>query len=342
MNIKFKNVTVVGATGRIGRDIVEILDERKFPLQNLKVISSASSAGSRVIYGSHNLNTTSLENHNFNDDDLVFFATDDPISKVYAPKAAAAGAIVIDNSSYFRMYDDVPLIVPEVNGKILKNFKSGIIANPNCCSIPLAILLNSFSNLAGFKIKKVSTATYQSVSGAGTAGMNELLAQTKEKFGFESKDEKKDSVFEHQIAFNCIPKIGELRIDGYTSEEWKIMNEPLKILNNHTMKISATCVRVPVFVGHAQVVNIEFEGSDELDYNEVYEIIDSNPHINLYGNDNLEIITSIDVIKEEYSFVNRLRIDKSVKRGITLWLAGDNLYKGGSLNAVQIAELLFS
>ena len=343
MNFKNLNICVVGCTGRIGRDIVELLYERKFPIASIAVLASEKSVGSIVMFGEQKLQIGSIENFDFSSIDIVFFALDEHLAKKYIPKAVSSGCVVIDNSSAYRMDENVLLIIPEVNGDLLQNLKPGVIvANPNCSSINLTMLLASFAETE-YIPKRVVVSTYQSVSGAGTEAMNELLANTKAKFGpgFKSK-EKDESVFEYEIAFNCIPKIGSFSNNGYTTEEIKMMTEPLKILKDFkysNLKINATCVRVPVFVGHGQSVSIEFEDtSDIIDLGEIYEILDSHMYNEVYDNFSEHIITQQDCVKREENFICRLRADNTVRSGINLWLVGDNLYKGGSLNAIQIAE----
>lgn len=351
------NIAVVGATGRIGADIISLLDEKKFPIKNLFPLASLKSYGSYICYKNQNIPVQNLDTFDFSQVQIAFFAIDDENSLKYIEKARSKNVHIIDNSSAFRMNEDSILIVPSVNGeeiddayaeftsKQIKN-KGLLICNPNCCVIPLVILLRSFYN-SGLIPKRVSVSTYQSVSGAGKAAMNELFANTKAKFGpaFSPKSEA-ESVFEYEIAFNCISKIGSLdRINGYTSEEKKIIEEPKKILKSmkdfDNLKINATCVRVPIFVGHCESVDIEFdiEKSDlsKFNYENLTEIIDSNDKIDFYSNEVDHIPTPQDSVKRDEIFVSRLRIDKSNHAGISLFLISDNLHLGGALNAVEIA-----
>lgn len=341
---KYK-ITVAGATGRIGNDIVNLLHERKFPISQLIPLSSHNSAGRDVIFGDRKIPAQDIENYNFKGDDIIFFALDDEPTKKYIEKALKdSHATIIDNSSVFRMKNDTALIVSGINDDLIHDSNGRIIANPNCCAIPLTIILHAIVANSNLKIKRASVATYQSVSGAGTQAMNELLHETKEKFAapFQDKDEKK-KIFERQIAFNCIPKVGSILSDGYSTEERKIIEETKKILNLPNLAINATCVRVPVFVGHGEVIDIEFEDDGQsISISDIYEALDSSDLIEI--SDNLANIyhTPIESVKRDCVLISRLRIDKSVKKGISLWCVSDNLHLGGSLNAVKIAETLIS
>ncbi len=345
MKKKYK-ISVVGATGRIGGDIVNLLHERKFPIQQITALASSNSAGRDVFFGDKPIKAINIENYNFRDDDIIFFALDDEPTKQYIPKALneSKNAIIIDNSSIFRMKDGISLITSGVNdSEILENPARRIISNPNCCVIPLTILLDAFIKYSDLKIKRVTVTTMQSVSGAGTQAMNELFSQTKSKFGAPFNNDDRARVFEKEISFNCIPKIGSFDKNGYSSEEIKIIEETKKILNMPNLKINATCVRIPVFVGHSEVVNIEFEDeSPKLEYNELYEVINSHELIEIYDNFQGNYHTPLECVKSDEVLVSRLRIDESVKNGICLWMVSDNLHLGGSLNAVKIAENLIS
>ena len=342
---KYK-VSVAGATGRIGNDIVNLLHERKFPISQLIPLSSHNSAGRDVVFGDRKIPAQDIENYNFKGDDIIFFALDDEPTKKYIERALKEShGKIIDNSSVFRMKNDTALIIGGVNEGLIHNSGSRIIANPNCCAIPLAIILHAIIENSNLKIKRVNISTYQSVSGAGTQAMNELLHDTKEKFAapFQNNDEKKEKIFEKQIAFNCIPKIGSILSDGYSTEERKIIEETRKILNLPNLSINATCIRVPVFVGHGAVIDIEFEDDGvELSISEAYEMLDSSDLIEISDNLANTYHTPIESVKRDCALVSRLRIDKSVKKGMTLWCVSDNLYLGGSLNAVKIAETLIS
>ena len=341
--MKKHRIAVAGATGRIGNDIVNLLHERKFPISQLIPLSSHHSAGRDVIFGDKKIPAQDIEDYNFKGDDIIFFALDDEPTTKYVERALKEShAIIIDNSSVFRMKNDTALIVGGINDQLIHESSGRIIANPNCCAIPLAIILHAIIANSNLKIKRVSVVTYQSVSGAGTDAMNELLHETKEKFAapFQQNDEK-EKIFERQIAFNCIPKIGAILSDGYSTEERKIIEETRKILNLPHLAINATCVRVPVFVGHSEVIDIEFEDdSESISISEIYEALDSSDLIEISDNLASTYYTPIESIKRDCVLVSRLRIDKSVKKGITFWCVSDNLYLGGSLNAIKIAETL--
>jgi aspartate-semialdehyde dehydrogenase len=354
------NIAVVGATGRIGADIIDLLSLRNFKINKLFAVASKKSAGSHINFQNKQIIVQDLENFDFSEIDIAFFAIDDDNSLKYIEIARSKGVHVIDNSSAFRMKEDAILIVPEVNGEEIdkgyvdfinseNNDKGLLICNPNCCVIPLVVALKSFENSC-FKPIRASVSTYQSVSGAGKAAMDELFANTKANFGpgFSKKSEE-ESVFEYEISFNCIPKIGQIDNEtGYTSEEIKIIEEPRKILKSmkifNDLKINATCVRVPVFVGHCESIDIQFDDKninlEDFNYQNISEIIDQNDFIDFYPNETNHVLTPRDCIKRDEVLACRLRIDKSVKAGISLFLVSDNLHKGGALNAVQIAERL--
>jgi aspartate-semialdehyde dehydrogenase len=353
------DIAVVGATGRIGADILALLGERNFPIGKIFALASKKSIGCYAAFKNTKIPVEDLENFDFSKVQIAFFAIDDANSIKFIENARAKGVHVIDNSSAFRMNQDSLLIVPEVNGEeiddaysdfVNKKEKKGLlICNPNCCVIPFVIFMKSFEN-SGLKPIRASISTYQSVSGAGKAAMDELFANTKAKFGpgFSSK-EKDESVFEYEIAFNCIPKIGEINMqNGYTSEEQKILEEPRKILRSMNdfseLKINVTSVRIPIFVGHCQSVDIQFDlkKSDlsKLNYENLCEIVDCNDFIDFYPNETNHVVTPIDCVKRDEVFVCRLRVDKSTNAGISAFLVCDNLHKGGALNAVQIGEKL--
>ena len=274
-----------------------------------------------------------MKDFNFSGIDIAFFCAGSEISRKYAKEAVNKGCIVIDKSSLFRLDDNVPLIVPEANLQALKNFKSGIIANPNCCTIPLSVVLKPLDNAV--KIKRVVISTYQSVSGAGKLAMDELYKQTKAKFVFENLDAR---VFPKQIAFNLFPHIGEFREDGYTDEEYKIQEELKKIIGHH-LSSTVTCVRVPVFVSHSMSVNIEFEG--KLDAVEAEELLYEADGIVVHSLENeMRYATPVDAVEHDEVFVSRIRNDHSKANCINMWVCTDNLRKGAALNAVQIAEEL--
>ena len=329
-------VAVVGATGNVGREILNVLAERQFPLDELAAIASARSTGDVIDFGDtgEELRVKNLDHFDFSGWDIALFAAGSAISKVHVPRAAQAGCTVIDNSSLFRMDPDIPLIVPEVNAEAIAGYrKKNIIANPNCSTAQLVVALKPLHDAA--KIKRVVVATYQSVSGSGKAGMDELFEQSRNIFVGDSTE---PNVYPKQIAFNVIPHAGDFLDDGSTTEEWKIVVETKKILDP-AIKITATCVRVPVFVGHSEAVNIEFE--KEISAKEAQDILRESPGIMLI--DKREpggYVTPVECVGDYATFVSRVREDSTVENGLSLWVVSDNLRKGAALNAVQIAELL--
>jgi len=329
-------VAVVGATGNVGREILNILAERQFPLDELAVLASARSTGDVIDFGDsgEELKVKNLEHFDFSGWDIALFAAGSAVSKVYAPKAAEAGCTVIDNSSLFRMDPDVPLIVPEVNADALAGYaKRNIIANPNCSTAQLVVALKPLHDAA--KIRRVVVSTYQSVSGTGKAGMDELFEQSRNIFVGDSNEPK---VYPKQIAFNVIPHAGDFLDDGSTTEEWQMVVETKKILDPK-IKLTATCVRVPVFVSHSEAVNIEFE--NEISADEARKILREAPGVMVV--DKREpggYVTPIEAVGEYATYVSRIREDPTVENGLSLWIVSDNLRKGAALNAVQIAELL--
>ena len=329
-------VAVVGATGSVGREMLNILAERQFPLDELAALASSRSQGDVIDFGDsgEELRVKNLEHFDFAGWDIALFAAGSAVSKVYAPKAAAAGCTVIDNSSLFRMDPDVPLIVPEVNSDALAGYvKKNIIANPNCSTAQLVVALKPLHDAA--KIKRVVIATYQSVSGSGKAGMDELFEQSRNIFVGDSNE---PNFYPKQIAFNVIPQAGDFLDDGSTTEEWKLVVETKKILDP-AIKVSATCVRVPVFVSHSEAVNIEFE--NEISSIEARDILREAPGVMVV--DKREpggYVTPVEAVGEYATYVSRIREDPTVENGLSLWVVSDNLRKGAALNAVQIAELL--
>ncbi len=332
--IKKYNVAVIGATGNVGREVLNILAEKKFPVDKITAFASAESVGRSVSFGDKEVRVEVLDkNSNFSEINIAFFCAGSKVAAEYAQKAAASGCVVIDKSSFFRLKDDVPLIVPEANIKKLDKFAGKIISNPNCCVIPLAVALKPLDNAA--KIKRLVISTYQSVSGAGKEAMDELYEQTKSKFVF---GETKKRVFKDQIAFNLFPKIGEFLPSGESDEEYKIKEELKKIIGGH-ISVSVTCVRVPVFVSHSMSVNVQFEKS--LDAVEAEEILREEESIILHNIENeYQYATPIDVVEREEVFVSRIRNDDSAQNSLNMWVCCDNLRKGAALNAVQIAEAL--
>jgi aspartate-semialdehyde dehydrogenase len=329
-------MVVVGATGNVGREMLNILAEREFPLDEVAAVASSRSTGDVIDFGDSGkeLKVGNLEHFDFSGWDMALFAAGSAASKAYAPRAAAAGCTVIDNSSHFRMDPDVPLIVPEVNPGAIDGYrKRNIIANPNCSTAQLVVALKPLHDFA--RIKRVVVATYQSVSGTGKAGMDALFEQSRNIFVGDTAD---ISVYPKQIAFNVIPQAGDFLEDGSTTEEWKLMVETKKILDPR-IKVSATCVRVPVFVGHSEAVNIEFE--NEISADEAQSILREAPGIMLVDKrEDGGYVTPVEAVGEYATYVSRVREDSTVENGLSLWCVSDNLRKGAALNAVQIAELL--
>jgi len=329
-------VAVVGATGVVGHEMLNILHERTFPISEIVALASRRSIGKEVSFGDRTLKVKSLEDFDFTGTDIALFSAGGAMAKEWAPKAAAQGAVVIDNSSHWRMHEDVPLVVPEVNADAIAGYtKRRIIANPNCSTAQLVVALKPLHDRA--RIKRVVVATYQSTSGAGNEAMDELFSQTKAIYVNDPIEPKK---FTKQIAFNVIPHIDVFMEDGFTKEEWKMTAETKKILDPK-IKLTATCVRVPVFVGHSEAVNIEFE--DALSADEAREILREAPGVMVV--DSREpggYITPVECVGDYATFVSRIREDITVENGLSLWCVSDNLRKGAALNAVQIAESLIA
>jgi len=328
-------VVVAGATGNVGREMLNILAEREFPVDEIAALASRKSLGTEISFGDKTLKTKDLDTFDFTGWDIALFAVGSEATKIYAPKAAAAGCIVIDNSSLYRYDPAVPLIVPEVNADAIMGYKNkNIIANPNCSTAQMVVALKPLHDRA--KIKRVVVSTYQSVSGAGKEGIDELWDQTKAIYN--PTDNVPPKKFSKQIAFNVIPHIDVFLDDGSTKEEWKMVAETKKILDP-AIKVTATCVRVPVFVGHSESINIEFE--DFLDEHEARDILRESPGIMVI--DKREpggYITPIECVGDYATYISRIRQDSTIDNGINLWCVSDNLRKGAALNAVQIAELL--
>ena len=325
-------VAVVGATGNVGHEMLSILSERDFPADDVIALASGRSAGTEVSFGDKDLRVQNLDGFDFKGVDIVLSSPGGKISAEFAPKAAAAGAVVIDNTSHFRMDPDVPLVVPEVNPQALKDFgKRNIIANPNCSTIQMVVALKPLHDLA--VIRRVVVATYQSVSGAGRQAMDELFAQTRSIYMNQPDDPQH---FPKQIAFNVIPQIDDFMDDGMTKEEWKMAAETKKILGA-SIKVCASCVRVPVFVGHAEMVNVEFER--EISAKDAKRALAKAPGVTLIDLESeAEYVTPAEIQGEDAVFVSRLREDPTVDSGLNFWCVADNLRKGAALNAVQIAE----
>lgn len=329
-------IVVVGATGNVGREMLNILAEREFPIEEIAAVASARSQGRKIDFGDSGkeLKVQNIENFDFAGWDMALFAAGSAATKIYAPKAAAAGCTVIDNSSLYRMDPDVPLIVPEVNPEAIDGYKvKNIIANPNCSTAQMMVALKPLHDAA--IIKRIVVSTYQSVSGAGKSGMDELFEQSRAIFVGDPKD---NEVFTKQIAFNVIPHIDVFLDDGSTKEEWKMVVETKKILDPK-IKVTATCVRVPVFVGHSESINLEFE--KELSAEDAQKILREAPGIMLVDKrEDGGYTTPVECVGDSATYISRVREDPTVENGLNIWCVSDNLRKGAALNAVQIAELL--
>jgi aspartate-semialdehyde dehydrogenase len=331
-------VVVVGATGNVGREMLTVLSEREFPVDEVAAVASPRSQGTMVEYGDTGkmLKCQNIENFDFTGWDIALFSAGSGPAKEYAPKAAAQGCVVIDNSSYWRMDPDVPLIVPEVNPEAIDGYKRKmIIANPNCSTAQMVVALKPLHDAA--TIKRVVVATYQSTSGAGKQGMDELFEQTRAVF-MPAGESRGPVKFTKQIAFNVIPHIDSFLDDGSTKEEWKMVVETKKIMDPK-IKVIATCVRVPVFVGHSEAIHLEFE--KELSAKKAQSILRDAPGVMLIDKrEDGGYATPVECVGDGATFVSRVREDPTVENGLALWCVSDNLRKGAALNAVQIAELL--
>ena len=327
-------VAVMGATGNVGREVLNILVERNFPADDVIALASARSAGKEVSYGDQDLKVQDLSKFDFSGVDIVLSSPGGKVSAEYSPKAAKAGAIVVDNTSHWRMDPDMPLIVPEVNPEAINEINKGIIANPNCSTIQMVVALKPLHEAA--KIKRVVVSTYQSTSGSGKDAMDELFNQTK---GIYANQTPTPSVYPKQIAFNAIPQIDVFMDDGMTKEEWKMVVETKKILDP-SIKVCASCVRIPAFIGHAEMVNVEFE--NELSAPKAKELFRAAEGVTLVDleQEDLEYVTPVEIQGEDDVYISRVREDISVENGLNFWCVADNLRKGAALNTVQIAELL--
>ena len=327
-------IAVAGATGNVGREMLNILSERGFPVDEVVALASARSQGTEVSFGDKTLKVKNLENYDFSDTDICLMSAGGAVSLKWSPKIAAQGCVVIDNSSAWRYDQDVPLIVPEVNPDAITQFsKRNIIANPNCSTAQLVVALKPLHDFA--KIKRIVVSTYQSVSGAGKEGMDELFTQTRAVFVADPVEAKK---FTKRIAFNVIPHIDVFMDDGFTKEEWKMVAETKKMLDPK-IKLTATCVRVPVFIGHSEAVNIEFENPITAD--EAREILRDAPGcLVIDKREDGGYATPIDSAGEDATYISRIREDSTVDNGLSMWIVSDNLRKGAALNAIQIAECL--
>jgi aspartate-semialdehyde dehydrogenase len=329
-------IAVVGATGNVGREILNILAEREFPVSEVVPLASRKSVGKEVSYGDRTLKCKALEHYDFKGTDIVLMSAGGTVSGEWSPKIAAAGAVVIDNSSKWRMDPDVPLVVPEVNANAIGKYaKKNIIANPNCSTAQMVVALKPLHDVA--RIKRVVVSTYQSVSGAGKDAMDELFNQTRALFVTDSIEAKK---FTKQIAFNVIPHIDSFMDDGYTKEEWKMAAETRKILDPD-IKVTATCVRVPVFVGHSEAINVEFERP--ITVAQARDILREAPGCMVVDKrEDGGYVTPVECVGDFATFISRIRKDPTVENGLALWCVSDNLRKGAALNAIQIAEILIS
>lgn len=334
MSVRRFNTAVVGATGAVGREMVSILEERNFPVKNLKLLASHRSAGERMGFKGEEIKVELLKEDSFKGIEIALFSAGAEVSKKFAPIAARSGAVVIDNTSAFRMEPDVPLVVPEVNPEALKYHK-GLISNPNCSTIQMVVVLKPIHDAA--RIRRVVVSTYQSTSGAGRRAMDELFNQTVSILNQRGVIEK--AVFPHQIAFNTLPHIDTFLENGYTKEEMKMINETKKIMGDATIKVTATCVRVPVFYGHSEAVNIETHR--KLTAKEVRDILSVAPGV-MVEDEPEKMVYPMPIVAagKDPVFVGRIREDDSIDNGINLWIVADNVRKGAALNAIQIAELL--
>ena len=327
-------VAVAGATGNVGREMLSVLDERGFPADEVVALASRRSQGTEVSFGDRILKVKTLDNYDFSDTDICLMSAGGSVSKEWSPKIGAQGCVVIDNSSAWRYDQDVPLIVPEVNPDAISLFtRKNIIANPNCSTAQLVVALKPLHDRA--TIKRVVVSTYQSVSGAGKDGMDELFNQTRAVFVADPIESKK---FTKRIAFNVIPHIDSFMEDGYTKEEWKVLAETKKMLDPK-IKVTCTAVRVPVFIGHSESVNIEFE--NEITADEARDILREAPGcLVIDKHENGGYMTPYECAGEDATYISRIREDATVENGLNIWVVSDNLRKGAALNAIQIAELL--
>ncbi len=333
-------VAIVGATGNVGREMLNILAEREFPVSEVVPLASRRSQGTEVSFGDKTLTCKTLDNYDFSDTDFCLMSAGSSVSKEWSPKIGALGCVVIDNSSCWRYDQEVPLVVPEVNAHVLedymaKNSRKNIIANPNCSTAQLVVALKPLHDR--FRIKRVVVSTYQSVSGAGKEGMEELWDQTKGIFVTDAPEPEK---FTKQIAFNVIPHIDVFMEDGYTKEEWKMVAETKKMMDPK-IKLTATCVRVPVFVGHSEAVNIEFE--QEVTADDARAILREAPGCLVVDKrEDGGYVTPVECVGDFATFISRIREDITIENGLNLWVVSDNLRKGAALNTVQIAETLIN
>ena len=328
-------VAVAGATGAVGNEMVATLEQRKFPIKKLKLLASARSAGKTISFRGEEVVVEEMKEDSFKGVDIGLFSPGGSVSQKFAPIAADSGCVVIDNTSAFRMDPDVPLIVPEVNAHAIKDYKKrGIIANPNCSTIQMVVVLKPLHDAA--KIKRVVVSTYQAVSGTGKKAIDELEKQVLAIYNNKKIENK---VYPHQIAFNCLPHIDSFLDNGYTKEEMKMVNETKKILEDDSIAVTATTVRVPVFYGHSESVNIEFE--KEMTPDEARKILKKAPGVKVVDDPSKNLYPlAINAAGKDDTFVGRIRKDESIVHGLNMWIVADNIRKGAALNAVQIAEVL--
>ncbi len=333
--MKSFSVAVVGATGAVGNEMIETLEQRNFPIKSLKLLASERSAGTTLSYKGSDVKVEVLKEDSFKGVEIGLFSAGGSVSQKFAPIAAASGCVVIDNTSAFRMEPDVPLVVPEVNPHAIADYKKRyIIANPNCSTIQMVVVLKPLHDAA--RIKRVVVSTYQAVSGTGKRAIAELENQVVAIYG---NKEITKSVYPHQIAFNCLPHIDVFLDNGYTKEEMKMVNETKKIMEDDTIRVTATTVRVPVFYGHSESVNVEFE--KQLSPDEAREILSKAPGVTVADDPKKNIYPlAIHAAGKDETFVGRIRTDESVPYGLNMWVVADNIRKGAALNAVQIAEIL--
>jgi aspartate-semialdehyde dehydrogenase len=333
--MKEYNVAVVGATGAVGNEMIATLEQRKFPIKKLTLLASARSVGKTLTYKGEEIPVDELTENSFKGIDIGLFSPGGAISTKFAPIAAAAGCVVIDNTAAFRMDPDVPLVVPEVNAHAIKDYKKkGIISNPNCSTIQMVVVLKPLHDAA--KIKRVVVSTYQAVSGTGKKAIDELEKQVLAIYNGKDVESK---VYPYQIAFNCLPQIDVFLENGYTKEEMKMVNETKKIMEDNSIQVTATTVRVPVFYGHSESVNIEFEKPISPD--EARRILEKAPGVKVVDDpSNKKYPLAIYAAGKDDTFVGRIRSDESIPYGLNMWIVADNIRKGAALNAVQIAEVL--
>ena len=330
--MKKYNVAILGATGAVGQEFLNLIEERNFPFANLKMLASKRSAGKKIQFMGKEYTVEETTDDSFKDVEIALFAGG-AASKQFAPAAVKAGAVVIDNSSAFRMDPEVPLVVPEVNPQAIARHK-GIIANPNCSTIQMVVALKPLHDAAG--IRRVVVSTYQAVSGSGQKGISELETQVRQMFNLK---EPEVNVYPHRIAFNCIPHIDVFLENDYTKEEMKMVHETVKIMGDPNVKVTATCVRVPVFYGHSESVNIETER--KLSAKEARAILAQAPGVQVYDNPSEKMYPlAVDAAGEDATYVGRIREDDTIPNGLNMWIVADNIRKGAALNAVQIAEEL--